>query len=172
MKANLAIALGVLTAVPVLTILPSTAITPHSCTVNVVFDRNDTSVNVRSSPNGTILAKIPNGTQAIVDNSRSTRDWSFAQFVGDGYIGETSGYIKNSLISFNTSNFVFDGQDTFVNLRTAPNGRVLRKVTNGTPIDILSNAPVNGWVKVRLLIGDKTVGYMSRERISSAVCPG
>jgi len=120
---------------------------------------------LRSSPNGQILQKIPNGTKAYVDSSRANGDWSFAS-------AKTSspGYIKSNLLRQDTTYYVFDPQDTFVNLRSAPNGQILRKVNNGTPVTILPNTEANGWVKVRLNIDNQPEGYMFSSRISAPNC--
>lgn len=168
MKTKLIVMLSVLVSTPFLGILPSTARQPRGeCSAYVVFDRNDTYANLRSSPNGQVLQKIPNGAKASF--IRQTGDWILASF--DGYLAESGpGYIKSNLLRTDNTYTVLDTQDTYVNLRSSPNGKVLRKVTNGTPITIIPNTEANGWVRVQLEIDNQPIGYMSSDRIAAPSC--
>ncbi|MBW4513118.1 MAG: SH3 domain-containing protein [Scytonematopsis contorta HA4267-MV1] len=139
----------------------------QTCNISVVYDPKDTYVNLRSSPNGQVLQKIPNGNKVNIDSSRKDGDWSFVNLGGS-----ISGYVKNNLLRNSSTHHIFDRNDTFANLRSAPNGTVLHKVNNGTPVTILPNTESNDWVQVRLNTGNQAIGYMSLSRIANPSCNG
>ncbi len=140
------------------------------CGVYVVYDPNDTYVNVRTSPNGRIIRGIPNGSKTGVMGER--RGWYLVSF--DARFDDIKGYMKKELLWHSTSCYAIDSEDTYVNLReqASINSRVIRRVNNGTPITCLNGIPDNPrtWVKVRVEDGRGGVGYMYGTKIGHPSC--
>jgi uncharacterized protein YgiM (DUF1202 family) len=140
------------------------------CGVYVVYDPNDTYVNVRTYPNGRIIRGIPNGAKTGVMGERA--GWYLVSF--DARFDEIQGYMKKELLWPSTSCYAVDIEDTYVNLRERPSiySRVIRQVNNGTPITCLNGIPDNPhtWVKVRVEDGTGRVGYMYGTKIGHPSC--
>lgn len=158
--------LFVFTFVAIASVIPSKAIA-NECNIFVVFDPQDTYVNLRQTPNGKVVERINNGQKMGVSFADSSPEWSY---VNSTAAQNRSGYMKSSLLWYGTTHYAIDSQDTFVNLRSSPNGQIIRRVVNGTPLTILPEKAVNGWVKIRLNIGDRATGYMSRNLIANPTC--
>jgi SH3-like domain-containing protein len=147
-----------------------TAIAAKACDGFIVYDRNDTSVNVRKSPNGQIIKQISNGIEVSVIEEKN--GWYYISY-GEGS-NLVKGYMKKELLWLNSSCRAFDNKDTYVNLReqASTNSRVIRRVNNGTPVTCLNDIPsnLNTWVKVKVEDGTGKVGYMYGTKVGQPSC--
>lgn len=150
--------------------ISATALAAKACDGYIVYDRNDTYVNVRKSPNGEIIKPIPNGTEVSVLDRKN--GWFYIN-LGQGS-NAVKGYMKQDLLWLNSSCRAFDNQDTYVNLRekASINSPVIRRVNNGTPLTCLTDIPNNPktWVKVRVEDGTGKVGYMYGTKVGYPSC--
>jgi uncharacterized protein YgiM (DUF1202 family) len=140
------------------------------CEVYIVYDPNDTYVNVRTAPNGQIIRRIPNGAKTGIFAEKN--GWYNVAF--DSRFDNIEGFIKKELLWPSTSCYAIDDKDTYVNLReqASINSRVIRRVNNGTPVTCLNGIPenLNTWVKVRLEDGTGKVGYMYGTKVGHPSC--
>lgn len=141
-----------------------------SCEVYVVYDPNDTYVNVRKAPNGQIIRRIPNGAKTGVIGEKN--GWYNVAF--DARFDSIEGFMKKELLWANDSCYAIDDKDTYVNLReqASINSRVIRRVNNGTPVTCLNGIPenLNTWVKVKVEDGTGKVGYMYGTKVGHPSC--
>lgn len=150
--------------------MAASALAGKACDGYIVYDRNDTYVNVKKSPNGQIIQQIPNGTEISVLEEKN--GWYYINS-GTG-AKQVKGYMKQELLWLSSSCRAFDDQDTYVNLRdqASMNSRVIRRVNNGTPVTCLNEIPNNPktWVKVRVEDGTGKVGYMYGTKVGYPSC--
>lgn len=104
------------------------------CRNYTVRDSKDSSVNLRTNPNGRIIRAVRNGTQVTATGEESN-GWLPVQ------VGKTGvkGWMEGSRLTQNDDYVIFDPNDTFVNIRKQPNGQIIGRVPNGTTI----NEPMN-----------------------------
>ncbi|MEA5497910.1 SH3 domain-containing protein [Limnoraphis robusta Tam1] len=153
--------------IPILlmTLTATPAFGQQQCNTFVIYDPNDTSVNVRTAPNGNIIRGIPNGSKTSVTGEQ--QGWYKVTF--DSRFDDITGFMKKELLWRSTRRYAMDSKDTYVNLRESPEGRVIRQVRNGTPLTVLEGN-TNQWAKVRLENGSGTVGYMYNSLIADPSC--
>lgn len=99
------------------------------CNTYTVRDPQGNSVNLRANRNGRIIRALRNGTQVTVTGAE-TNGW-FPVRVGTS---ATRGWMDSSRLAQNVDYVVFDPNDTFVNIRAEPNGKIIGRVPNGTTI--------------------------------------
>jgi uncharacterized protein YgiM (DUF1202 family) len=139
----------------------------EACNVFVVYDPGDSFVHLRKTANnGEVIQKVNNGTKVHIDNSQASGDWRHVILENS-----TSGYMKSNLLKQINTHYVFDKNDTYANLRSAPdkNADILRPVQNATPVKILTRVESGKWLEVRLNT-DQKVGFISSERIADPSC--
>lgn len=148
------------------------ALAENQCDTYVVSDPNDTFVNVRTCPNGDVIAPIPNGITTTVIGENN--GWYIVDF-GRSW-QNVVGYMYKPLLSKNTSCYALDVKDTTVDIHAEPafNSRVLRTVLNGTSVECLDGMPSRKvlWVRVRFKEsnGKYSIGYIFREQLGLPRC--
>ncbi|MEO1633909.1 MAG: SH3 domain-containing protein, partial [Cyanobacteria bacterium J06631_9] len=137
----------------------------NKCFDLFAYDAEDTTVNVRESPNGEVIDSVPNLTRIQAkDLAFIESEWNEV-LVSTNTKNIVSGYIWGDML-YRTVYQVQDTEDPTVNLRTAPNGNVLTAVTNGTEVGFLG---VEGeWTQVQL--GNGQVGYIATTRLVPPSC--
>ncbi|MEL7512299.1 MAG: serine/threonine protein kinase [Cyanobacteria bacterium J06554_3] len=137
----------------------------NKCFDLFAYDAEDTTVNVRESPNGEVIDSVPNLTRIQAkDLAFIESEWNEV-LVSTNTKNIVSGYIWGDML-YRTVYQVQDTEDPTVNLRTAPNGNVLTAVTNGTEVGFLG---VEGeWTQVQL--GNGQVGYIATTRLVTPSC--
>lgn len=108
-----------------------------------VFDAKDTYVNLRSTPNGRVMMRLDNGSTVSVYGR--TGGWSRVQYPA----ARTAGYVYSQLLvpCTGTCMIVADPSDTYVNLRSTPNGRVVTRLSNGTRVYVYGRSGNWSWVE-------------------------
>ncbi|ERT09338.1 bacterial SH3 domain protein [Lyngbya aestuarii BL J] len=147
------------------TLTATPALGQQQCNTFVIYDRNDTFVNVRTAPNGNVIRGIPNGSKTSVTGEQN--GWYKVTF--DSRFDDITGFMKKELLWRSTRDYAMDSKDTYVNLRESPNGSVIRQVRNGTPLTFIEGNR-NQWSKVRLEDGSGTVGYMYAPLVADPSC--
>jgi len=147
------------------TLTATPAFGQQQCNIYVIYDPNDTYVNVRTAPNGNVIQGIPNGSKTSVIGEQS--GWYKVNF--DSRFDSITGFMKKELLWRSMKLYAMDLEDTYVNLRESPNGSVIRQVRNGTPLTFIEGNR-NQWLKVRLEDGSGTVGYMYAPLVADPSC--
>lgn len=140
--------------------------TSQRCFELVAFDSNDDSVNLRENPNGLIIRSLPNGTRLGKPNEPAFIEsgWTEVQVsIPEGK--DERGYIFSELLHHSIYE-IRDSEDTFVNFREQPNGKILKPLVNGTEVAFVSQE--GQWTKVRLLSGEE--GYIFSTLLSPPSC--
>ncbi|MCU0518141.1 MAG: SH3 domain-containing protein [Oscillatoria sp. Prado101] len=121
-----------------------------------VFDPKDTYANLRSTPNGQVVARLDNGITVSVKGNAG--EWSKVEYSA----GRVSGYIYTSLLTSCTGTcmVVADPNDTYVNLRSTPNGSVVARLNNGTRVYVYGRSNEWSWVEHEWDRGGMDSGYM------------
>ncbi len=118
------------------------------------------NLNVRSSPNGTVIGTLPYGSKvAVISNS--------TEWYQIGYDGQTA-YVSGTYVNwipdceFDLGTGVIQCSTT-VNFRSLPNtsSQVLASLTNGQKVDVIGIA--QGWYKVEV---DGAKGFVSADYLS------
>ena len=147
----------------------------QKCFSLIAYDPEDSSINVRDSPNGNVVEAIPNlsmlsrkGTTAVA-TSWTQEGWNDVQ-VSDT---TTSGYIWGELL-YRTAYQVNDPLDTFVNLRDAPNGDIVTALDNGTEVRFLGTE--EDWTQIQVTLepsgepASEQTGYVSTSLLAEPDC--
>lgn len=132
------------------------------CTNLFAYDPNDTFVNVRDRPNGEIIASLPNFSrlQLANDSLEPSQGWN------EIYSGHrTRGYVYSDLIS-RTVLSVLDPNDSGANLRSSPNGPIIKKLPNGTPVKFAGTD--GNWTIVET--EDERIGRISTALLAPPTC--
>ncbi|MEO1791978.1 MAG: protein kinase [Cyanobacteria bacterium J06629_19] len=128
----------------------------------LAYDPEDTSVNVRSSPNGNLIDTLPN--LSIVQQEGPAlieTGWNLVNINDTGI----QGYILGDLL-YRTTYQVNDPSDTSANLRQTPDGELIAAIDNSTEVKFLGT---NGsWTQVELNNGQS--GYISTSRLAEPNC--
>lgn len=139
----------------------------HAQTLGVfTMDNNGKFTNVRNSPNGKIVGRIPTDVSAMIGVEKPTKGWW--KIVGNDYYtgdekgvlkGSTSGYwIHYSVLAMGTRNY---GGQTLV-LRQSPDAKS-SKVYQFSKEIMLRPMEIKGdWVKVQTCDG-KYTGWIEEE---------
>ena len=134
----------------------------------LVWGRNASGVYLWNSPEGKILARLPNGTEVrFMDERSSYGNLPWAKVYapsGEGWILLTQVFRNNR----NPAAYIDIGDGTY--LRDQPRGGVKQPLSMGTPImNILGAQETEGrnWVQVEVLDGE--VGWVAEEWLSSEV---
>ena len=136
--------------------------TEERCITYRLFDLNDTTVNLRQSPGGKVIAAVRNETVVVEDfgaDEPSTGNWLAVRHEGRTL------YVSTQL-AYRFIQLVLDPKDRSVNLRRSPNGAVVRTVINNTEVVLLE--PGRQWVKVRLENGQE--GYVFKDLLRLPSC--
>ncbi|KAF3885219.1 MULTISPECIES: SH3 domain-containing protein [Nostocales] len=138
--------------------------TQERCFGYRVFDLSDRTVNLRQSANGPVIKTVSNGTQ-VFDPFPDTPPippggkWTPVTFQGQTL------YVSTKFL-YRAIYLVFDPNDSKVNVRQQPNGRIIKSLPNETEIAFIE--PKGDWTKVRLAAGE--VGYVSSKLLKKPSC--
>jgi hypothetical protein len=118
------------------------------CQFLTVFDAKDSFANLRQSPNGKVLTRIPNGSlvNTVDGRARIQPGWTAIR------LPTMRGYIASTLLHRSVYR-VIDPQDKTVNLRSSPNGQVITSIPNDTEVMFLGKSGDGRWSRVRLASG-------------------
>ena len=132
------------------------------CFVLVVFDPNDSSVNLRSSPNGEVVKTLPNLTSVSMEVGPAFIDssWTSIQLSE-----QEKGYVFSDFL-YRQIYTILDPNDSSANLRNRPNGSVIEAIPNGTEVEFRGSS--NGWTKVKLKTGQE--GYIYSALLREPEC--
>jgi hypothetical protein len=150
---------------------PSTAVANRfhpieRCFLLIVFDSNDEFVNLRETPNGSIIRPLANGTEVVRPGEPALIDgnWTEVRLGGLGTEGD-QGYVFSELLH-RAIYQVQDPDDQTVNFRETPNGKIIKPLVNGTEVAFV--AETGEWTKVRLLSGEE--GYIFSRLLRNPSC--
>ncbi|MEM8721150.1 MAG: SH3 domain-containing protein [Cyanobacteria bacterium P01_G01_bin.39] len=130
-----------------------------TCKIAFAYDSNDSGVNLRTQPNGTVIKKIINFTKISSEHTGGNRWLSVSLENG------SQGYMWGQLIRPSLYR-VYDHNDTYANLRRSPNGTLITAVPNNTVVKFLGAS--NKWTHVRLPNGIE--GYIYTELLDNIHC--
>lgn len=128
------------------------------CRNYTVQDPKDPTVNLRATPNGTVVRTLPNGIQ-VTATGEQRNGWLPVRV---GTTGVT-GWIALSRVTRNYDYVVFDPNDNSVNIRKQPNGEIIGRVLNGTSIEPIDY--VGDWASV-----PQFNGFINRHLIRKPDC--
>lgn len=130
-----------------------------ACLQIVAYDPEDSSVNLRDRPDGTVTARLSNLT--ILETGEpagADPGWNRVYAVDRAIWG----YVWGDLI-YRT---YYQVQDTSANLRRSPNGAAIASIRNGTEVRFLG---ISGtWTKVALDSGQ--AGYIATSLLTDPDC--
>ncbi|WP_017717598.1 SH3 domain-containing protein [Kamptonema formosum] len=108
-----------------------------------VYDAKDTYVNLRETPNGRVMMPLNNGSTVRVYGRAG--GWSWVQYPA----ARTGGYVYSQLLvpCTGTCMVVADPNDTYVNMRQTPNGRVVAQISNGTRVYVYAQSGDWSWAE-------------------------
>lgn len=136
--------------------------TGDKCLVMLAYDPDDTSVNLRDQPDGSVLTSVSNLTPLNAEGPAFIEPgWNYVYVVDQ----DRWGYIWQDLIR-RTYYQVDDPQDISANLRQSPNGSVIEPLANGTEVRFMGEADT--WTQVELANGQ--IGYVATALLSDPNC--
>jgi len=142
---------------------PSTLTVSQACFDLAAYDPEDNTVNVRDTPDGSVIETIPN--LSLISVERPTTLESGWRSVSVNDTG-TQGYIWGELL-YRAAYLVNDPTDTSANMRDAPNGNIIEPIDNGEVVEFLG---IEGeWTHVKL--GGEQTGYISTALLAEPDCP-
>ncbi len=117
----------------------------------VIEDASDTSLNVRDSPNGTVINQLRNGrsvTIGAIQNDPRGRPWGHASGQYQGQHRNWGWVFMQSVNCSGTSTrstsnssgkecIIADPNDSSLNVRDRPNGKVVNRLRNGRKISVV-----------------------------------
>ena len=134
----------------------------QKCFSLTAYDPEDSSVNVRDSPDGTIIEAIPNLSIVSIKGPATVEArWHDVSVNNTA----TKGYIWGELL-YRTAYQVNDPTDTFANLRDAAGGNAIAAINNGTEVQFLGTE--GDWTQVQL--GNGQTGYVSTPLLAEPDC--
>ncbi|MEM8810608.1 MAG: SH3 domain-containing protein [Cyanobacteria bacterium P01_G01_bin.38] len=132
------------------------------CFMLLAYDPEDTSVNLRDQPDGSVLTSLPNLTRVHSGQPAYIEPgWNSLSVEGQ----DQQGYIWQDLLRL-TYYQVEDPQDTYANLRQSPGGPVINTLDNGTEVRFLGEDGT--WTQVELASGQ--VGYVATSLLMRPNC--
>ncbi|MEM9907139.1 MAG: SH3 domain-containing protein [Cyanobacteria bacterium P01_D01_bin.44] len=132
------------------------------CFVLLAYDPEDTSVNLRDRPDGSVLTSLPNLTRVHSGQPAYIEPgWNSLTVEGQ----DQQGYIWQDLLRL-TYYQVEDPQDTYANLRQSPDGPVISPLENGTEVRFMGEDGT--WTQVELASGQ--VGYVATSLLIRPNC--
>ena len=125
------------------------------------------NLNLRRTPNGTIIGKLAKNTPVTILQGNSN-GWTKVQ-TDSGQVG----YVSSQYVAIGeptpptppptTQKGYINTQSKNLNLRSSPNGAIIGKLAKNTPVTILQGNS-NGWTKVQTDSGQ--VGYVSSQYVA------
>ena len=140
----------------------------EKCFVMLAYDPEDSSVNLRDQPDGSIVTGLPNFTPLEVHTGPAFVEpgWNFIHVLEpDRSAYRQSGYIWYELIR-RTHYQVEDPQNSAANFRPSPDGPVIDTLANGTEVRFMGE--VGTWTKVEL--ADNRTGYVTTALLTDPSC--
>jgi len=129
------------------------------CRNYTVKDPKDPTVNLRATPNGSVVRSLRNGTQVTATEAEKN-GWFLVRVIQSG----ATGWISTSRLTQNRDYVIFDPNDNSANIRKQPNGQVIGRVPNGTTIKKPTNY-VGDWASV-----PQFNGFINRSLIREPDC--
>jgi hypothetical protein len=137
-----------------------------------IADPTSTPLNVRTTPNGRIVGALENGISVTILEQKSSKGQAWV-YVGNADTRSPIGWVfrdyvrcqpEATLVRTATCR-VFDPTSTPLNVRTAPNGRVVGNLQNGLVVRILDERTENegqAWVYVGNPENGMPIGWVFR----------
>lgn len=152
----------------------TTTTTASSKTGYVKLSNNSSSLNLRNSPNGSIIGYLSNGIKLTIVGTQGSWYKVCANgktgYVSSSYISETqvssnassASTLSNANSSGKTGTVTLKNSSSILNLRNSPwTGRVIGSLSNGNKVTILGSS--GRWYKISTSSG--VVGYVHSDYI-------
>jgi len=149
------------TGTPLPTMAPTPEPSPTPSPQNLVWAPDTVGAYLRDSPNGTILALIPNGDSLEVSDQVEKMGGVFWYQVWYG--GQSGWVVADYVHQFTNPSFLVVASEAGAYLRDAPQGQVLSWLSQGTPIEwVLQELDGDAFIWAQVELPDGSVGWVAR----------